>query len=299
METETELQPDETLADSEINTETDDIATDPAQDGTQTEDQLEPSQPEDAEDEIVLTDEGGTTPKKKNKRSYSHRIQRKNAQISESNERAEKAEQELAAYKQALQTVQGTQAPQLVAPDPNDFSKFPDGAQDAAFIRENNDFIIKSNQQGFNQQIQDAQKQSAGFQNQRTQEDTLQQSKSRHYEKAAELKVPDFEEMEDNAIRLLGEDLFNVIVKDWPETSPQMAYILGKNADEASRIRRFAENGESVKCVQAIERIAAKVKVKTKKTIPADPDKKLEGGILSSKNKLGYMDRGPKGAKFH
>jgi len=64
---ETELQPEETIEDSEINTDADDIATDPAPDGTQTDDQTEPSDKEDAEDEIVLTEEGDPTPKKKNK----------------------------------------------------------------------------------------------------------------------------------------------------------------------------------------------------------------------------------------
>jgi len=299
METETEVTPEETITDPEINTDADDIATDPDKDGTQEEDQIEPSDKEDAEDEIVFTDEGDIKPRKKNKRSYSHRIQRKNAQISESNERAEKAERELEAYKNALQATQGNQTPVLVSPDPNDLNKFPEGAQDAAFIRENNDFIIKSNQQGFRQQIEDSNKQSANFQSQRTQSDNLEQSKSKHYERASELKVSDFEEMEDNAIKILGDDVFNELVSNC-DNSPEVAYLLGKNPNEALRIRNLADSGQAFKCVMELGKLSAKVKVKTKSAIPADPERKIANGNppVSTNNLQKEWDKAAESGEF-
>ncbi|MEE8233708.1 MAG: hypothetical protein V3R41_03415 [Gammaproteobacteria bacterium] len=272
MDTELEANPEEAVLDPETNPE--DIEADP----NQADESGEPStKEEDQESEIVLEGDEGSQPSKKRRNKFSHRINRKNAQIAESNERAEKAEMQLEAYKTALQTIQGNQTPGLIQPDPADENKFPEGVHDPAYIKQFNDFLIKSNQQGVNQQIQEAQKQTASFQNQQTQQDNLQQAKSRHYERASELKVSDFEEMEDNAIKILGDDVFNELVKNC-DNSPEVAYLLGKNPDEALRIRRLADNGDAFKCVMELGKLSAKTKVKTKSAIPADPESKIANG---------------------
>ena len=128
---------EETVLEPEIKPE--DVVADPEVDGEPNDEPGEPSpKEEDQESEIVLEGQEESQPSNKRRNKFSHRINRKNAQIAESNERAEKAEIELEAYKNALQAIQGNQAPQLVQPDPNDLTRFPEGVHDPLYIKEIN-----------------------------------------------------------------------------------------------------------------------------------------------------------------
>jgi len=261
---------------------------------TEGEDKGQESQ-EDSEVDIVLEDEEGSQPRKKLEpwvrsqiKKGKARYHKAEAENSEATARIVQLEQENKAMQEALQ--KETKIPEM--PNAQDFETYPDGANDPKFQTDLTTHIVaKTQQQNMSNQHVQAQQIVQQRQQERN-EATLKSAKETHYHKAAELSVPDYGDMEDKAAEVLGEDATNLIIMN-AERPHEMLYFLGKNKGKAEEIRDEL-TADPFRGVMTLGRLESKIKVKSKKKIPADPDKKLEGGTLGGKK----TERGPKGATF-
>lgn len=109
----------------------------------------------------------------------------------------------------------------------------------------------------------------------------LETKQNGHYQKALKLGAKDYNEVEDAAIEILGQEVTNQLISNFDD-SPTMLYYLGKNPVEAERLSNLIKTNP-IKGVAEIGRLQVELKVKTKKTTDApEPDEELTGGKGSS-----------------
>ena len=104
-----------------------------------------------------------------------------------------------------------------------------------------------------------------------------------HYERADQLKVKDYDEVEGKAIDVLGRDTVEDIAAR-TEDSHLVLYYLGKNPAKAEEIKHLLET-DPVKATYSLGKLAAGLTIKAgpKKSIP-DPDTPVDGGGPSGGN---------------
>jgi hypothetical protein len=122
-------------------------------------------------------------------------------------------------------------------------------------------------------------------------EGNLNQLIDKHYERSAELKVPDYSETESAAADVLGDDIAKQIVAN-TDDSHLLMYFLGKNPAKAEGLKALIESNP-MKGVMEIGRLAGSLKVKSKTQPAPDPETTVDGGVPTS-----YDERGPKGAQY-
>jgi len=110
---------------------------------------------------------------------------------------------------------------------------------------------------------------------------------------AAGLKVSDFNETQDKAFDVLGDEFAQLIAENLPEDAPKLMYWLGKNPVEAARYRDdYKSNPGST--TFALGKLAGKLTIKPKRTQAADPESKLEseavGGSTDWQKQLDKID---------
>jgi len=170
-------------------------------------------------------------------------------------------------------------------PDEDDFETTAE--YNAALEKYDNARIEKIANEQASKIIQDNQTKTA----QNASEGNLNQLIDKHYERSAELKVPDYSETESVAADVLGDDIAKQIVAN-TDDSHLLMYFLGKNPAKAEGLKALIENNP-MKGVMEIGRLAGSLKVKPKMQIAPDPETVVNGGVSTT-----YEERGPKGASY-
>jgi hypothetical protein len=93
---------------------------------------------------------------------------------------------------------------------------------------------------------------------------------------AAGLNVSDFNETQDKAFDVLGDEFAQMIAQALPEDAPKLMYWLGKNPKDAAAYRdNYMSNPGGT--TFALGKLAGKLTIKPKRSEAADPETKVEG----------------------
>jgi len=234
-------------------------------------------QQEPTEVEVVLDGDDGSQPDKQH--GIRKRINKLNKKVAQAEGTTADAEQELATEREKnklLRLALDQKAPVEAAtpPDPEDFDE---GVRDPKYIRALTDY----NQPMIAAEVQ---KQTAGLTP--AQVDTvdpgLERKQTHHYERASDLGAKDFEETEDKAIEILGNDTVNQVINNFKK-SELLLYYLGKNPGKAEEIAQLIKTNP-IMGVAELGRMEARLSAKPKSiTEPTpDPDEELQGGSPSA-----------------
>lgn len=239
-------------------------------------------EPDGSEVEIVREGDTGSQPDEKNL-GIRKRINKLNAKVDAANHTSDEANAELARSREENRllrlSLEQTQqrGDELEAPDP---LKFDEGLYDPKYVQAMTDHQEKMIQKAVQKQV------ATLPQNDVVQFDAaLFEMQEKHYTRAEELGVKDYSETEDKAIATLGKVLVNEVIRA-TDRSEYILYYLGKNPDEAQRIKELVES-DPIKGTLALGRLDAelKAKPKTKSSVTTpDPDEELEGGSPAANN---------------
>jgi len=111
------------------------------------------------------------------------------------------------------------------------------------------------------------------------QEQRRKDSLTAYANNASMLKVSDFNETQDKAFDVLGDDFATLIAEQLPEDAPKLLYYLGKNSLKAEELRdKFASNPGGV--TFELGKLAGNLTIKSKRTQAAQPESKVTGGSV-------------------
>lgn len=100
---------------------------------------------------------------------------------------------------------------------------------------------------------------------------------------ASNLKVRDFNDTQDKAFDVLGEQFVQMLATELPEDAPMLVYWLGKNPKEAEQYRdQFTANPS--KTTFALGKLAGKLTIQPRQTNAAQPETKIESGSVGGIN---------------
>ena len=242
---------------------------------------------DDDDQEIVLDGDEGSHPQDE-QRGIRKRINKLNAKVTEAKAGQEQSSAELEVERERNRLLQLAldQQDQPVdgPPDPNDFD---DGLADAGYIKAIRDHIAKEIRAEMLQTTQETQV--------KQETDTALQSRQvEHYKRADTLKVKDYDDTEDKAIAILGQDVTNQLIGA-SDKSPEVLYYLGKNEKVAKELADLLKSNP-VKGVLRIGALEAKLiaRPKSKRNVAPDPDTELSGGTAGRKK----TTAGPAGATY-
>lgn len=231
------------------------------------------SSADDEEIEIAVDGEEEPTSKPVRKNGFAKRIGRATRQRDEARDEAEQERQRRIALEQELALLRNTKT--VKAPDPEDFDTTAEYFAEKARYDEERIATLAAEQ---------AQKQAQRIleqnQSQTTQSEQIRQFEAQskaHDARAAALKVKDYDEVEDEAINVLGDDLSRTIVNT-VSNSEVLMYYLGKNLDKAEELRRLTQS-DPVKCVLEMGRLAGTLQVRPKNKPAPNPETTVEGGM--------------------
>ncbi|PCJ24146.1 MAG: hypothetical protein COA96_10395 [SAR86 cluster bacterium] len=242
----------------------------------------------DEGDEIVLDGDDGSHPQDDEQRGIRKRINKLNAKVvkAETGQEQSAADLEVANERnRLLQLALDTQnAPVDGPPNPDDFD---DGVTDAGYISAFQNHIANGVKADMLQAQQTTQTQTEAASN-------LEERQFAHYKKADTLKVKDYDDTENKAIAILGQEITNQVISA-SDKSPELLYYLGKNPEKAKEISALIKS-DPVKGVLQIGRLEARLvaRPKAKTNHAPSPDSELSGG--GSGRPKGK--RGPTGATF-
>lgn len=218
------------------------------------------------EAEIVLAGDEGSQPEN---RGIRRRINKLNAKVATAQEGQTAAAAELEVQKERnrlLQLALDQRDDEPETPDPNDFD---DGAADPKYVEALQAHITK----GVRADIEKSQ----AAQPAPERASDLQDQQVRHYKRADTLKVKDYDDTEDKAVAVLGQEITNQLIAS-TEKSPEILYYLGKNPERAKEIKELIAT-DPIQGVIQIGELQARLTVKPRASSePApDPDSELEG----------------------
>ncbi len=241
---------------------------------------------ESTEVEIVLDGDDGSQPAQQNiDRIVRKRVNRLNTKIARVEEDSQFKDEKIKLLELALEQ-QKNQPVELKQPDP---TKFDDGAEDPKYV----EALQTYNQSYLDDQIKQATAKLPVPQSEPGPDVELERSLKRHVEKSLTLGIKDFDETEDKAIEILGEDTVNQLIQN-SDKSHITLYYLGKNPDKAEEIADLIKTNP-IKATLQLGVLEERLKIKPlgQTQQAPDPDEELQGGSSGSAGK-----RGPKGATY-
>ena len=248
----------------------------------------EETETDDEVTEIVLEGDDGSQPVDHITQIVRKRVNRLNKKVIKAEDGATQANSELAAEREknkllrlALDQQQERQeAKPSTIPDPLDFDG---GASDPNYVTAMNAYHQEFVRAALAEQAPQAEAKT---------DEALVKAQTRHYEAADNLKISDYEAVEDVAVEILGKETVNHLIGQ-ASNSPLILYHLGKNPEKARRIAELVKTNP-VKGVMELGALAANLKAtKVKRNQAPNPDDVLEGAKSPSKG-----TRGPKGAVY-
>jgi hypothetical protein len=246
----------------------------------------EPGDGQEEAEEVDIVFEGDTQPKKtETPRGFLKRINKLNGKVESAKqetaaekEKREFLEDENRVLKVALEQARGgkkVEAPTL--PNPDDYDG---GPSDPDYISAVVDYQDKVTEAKVAAGIQQAQQQSSVTAAQQAAAQKLAESQEAHYKRAAKLKVKDYEETEDKALEIFGNEHANHLIANL-DNSEVAFYYFGKNPAQAQKYSDMLKK-EPIKALLEIGGLLANIKVKPKRESAPDPDVELEGGAPSN-----------------
>ncbi len=235
--------------------------------------------------EIVVAGEDEPTSKPRPS-GFQKRLGKMKAKIDASNTEAEEAKRRADALEEENKLLRMAQQQKTSnnRPDEDDFDNRADylaADQKWTDARAEAIAVEKFNQLNQQNQSQQTQTQSRA---------ALNRQIDAHYDRSAELKVPDYSETEAVAADILGDDIAEQIVAN-TDNSHLVMYHLGKNPGKAEHLKELLAT-EPMKGVLEIGRLAGSLSVRSKSNTP-DPEQPVDPGSGISKS-----ERGPKGATY-
>lgn len=242
------------------------------------------------EPEVEIVREGETLPQEKEvPAGFFKRINKLNGKVdkavgeaSEQKARADKLQEENVIYKAHFDRLQSQEAPQPVAiPNPDDF---PSGTYDPGYLSKVQEYNDRRTQERIDEGITKATETFQQTRSQQVQAHDLEQAQLAHCKKSAELGVKDYEEMEEVAISILGNETANQLIQV-VDRSDLLFYYFGKNRGVAEKYADMLKTKPG-KALTEIGGLLSEIKVKPKIETPPDPDDELEGGAPSNMEHL-------------
>jgi hypothetical protein len=100
---------------------------------------------------------------------------------------------------------------------------------------------------------------------------------------ASGLKVRDFNETQDKAFDVLGDDFGQLIAQNLPEDAPKLIYYFGKNPEVAAKMRDdYLANPGNV--TFKLGKLAGNLTIKPRESSAAQPESKIESGAVGGVN---------------
>lgn len=231
--------------------------------------------PETEEVEIVVSGEDKPASKSQVPYGIRKRFNKLNGRIDAAKSEAGEAnrEAEMLREENKLLRLQAQAGSPTSKPDEDDFETTAE--YDAAQDEYDNVRIAKIAQEQAARIIQNNQAQTTQANN----DTALEAQLSAHYEKANALKMPNYEELEDKAIDVLGTELSKVIMANTDKSHLIMAH-LGANPGKAEELVEMVKTNPVGALVKAVE-IGSSLSVKPKNNAP-DPETKVEPGAAAS-----------------
>jgi hypothetical protein len=181
--------------------------------------------------EIVVEGEEQPTSEPVRKSGFKKRIDKLNGKVEAANSEAEEAKRKAAMLEEEnkLLRLKTQQEKPLAKPKYEDFDT--DAEFDAATTKYEEERLNAIAEKKAKEILQ----QNQANNTQQTQDSDLREKLDSHYERAEKLKVNDYEETEDKAIDLLGNDLTKQIMAN-TDKSEILLYHLGKNPAKAESL---------------------------------------------------------------
>ena len=228
--------------------------------------------------EIVIDGEEEPTSKPVRKSGFYKRLHRLTNQRDEAQSREQEAidranalEQENQLYRMQLEQSSAKR------PRPEDFDSDEDfESAKAKYDQEQQALHVqKLVDEQVSKRLQETQSQTTQTQTDRALEAKTQE----HDARAAKLNVADYDETEDAAIEILGDDLSKTIVSN-TDKSELLMYYLGKNPAKAESLKSLSVQNP-VGCVLEIGRLEEKLKIKPKHSPAANPEVEVDRGLTT------------------
>lgn len=242
------------------------------------------SQPEPEEVEIVL--EGEEEPPSVPLPQMKKRLGRAKRQVEAANSEADEAKKRAAMLEEEVKLLRmsKTQGKPEVRPNENDFDTHDE------FKAAEDKWLQAQIKEAARKEAQELLETTHTQNTQAQVEANLGKQIDAHYERSAQLKVPDYDETEAAAADILGDDIAKQIVAN-TEDSHLLMYHLGKNPAKAEKLKQLLLT-QPLKGAMEIGRLAGGLKARPKSSAAPNPEKEVEGGS----NISGF--KGPKGASF-
>lgn len=238
----------------------------------------------DIDGEVELVIEGDTQPKKNTPRGFLRRINKLNGKVETAKqetagEREKRLflEDENRVLKIALEQSKGGKPEELALPNPDDFDG---GPSDPGYTQAFKAYQEKAIQAGVDAGVQKATQQTTVTRATEAQAQALEIKQTAHYERAAKLKVKDYEETEDKAIEIFGMDHTNHLIGNL-DNSEVALYYFGKNPEVAQEFADMLKT-QPIRALVKIGGLLSEIKIKPKSEPNPDPDIEIEGGTPSN-----------------
>jgi hypothetical protein len=247
----------------EISVDVDDQNQDPAQGSEEGSDGNEAAQ----EFDIVLAgqDEAQIEPEQKSTSDHIlSRVMRKKDKLTEENEALK---QQLLAKASQPAAVVKTQ------PDEDDFDDRKD------YLQAHSEWQRQMLHDVTAEQLQQQQHGHRAAAQQQSQDAAL----ATYSKNASNLKVGDFNDTQDKAFDVLGDEFARMLAMELPEDAPKLMYWFGKNPKDAEEYRdKFMANPS--KTTFALGKLAGKLTIQPRQTNAAQPESKIESGSVGGIN---------------
>jgi hypothetical protein len=240
-----------------------------------------PEVEEDAEvvnEEVEIIVEGEEEPASKAKpNGFKKRINKLNGKIDKANEATDEATRRANALEEEnrlLRLHQQQSEKPATAPDEDDFDT--DAEYQAAKADWDEKRISAIAAAKVSEIIQANQSQNTQGSIDRDLEDSI----GRHYERVESLKMANYEDLEDKAIDVLGNEFAKMIIAKTRKSHLIMGH-LGANTGKAEELAMLLKSDPVGALIQAVE-IGEKLSIRPKHSITPDPETRIEPGEASS-----------------
>ena len=236
---------------------------------------------EDAIVDVVLEGDG-SQPKAQNF-GVRKRINKLNARNREAEDRAAARDRELQIEREKVKLLElsneqlRTQTtPTAAIPDPDDYD---DGVADPRYQSAHRAYTDAAVAAAIQNQTPAPQTQT---QVRPAPSEAVERKQTQHYERAAELKVTDYEDAEDAAVEIIGNNTASQLISV-SDKSHMILYYLGKNPREAENFAALVESNPTEAAVH-VGRLEERLKIQPRagRKPPPEPDEQLAGGSSAS-----------------
>ncbi len=217
--------------------------------------------------DIVLAGQDEPTIEPEQKSTSDHilsRVMRKKDKLTEENESLKQ---------QLLAKASQTPAAVETRPDEDDFDNRK------AYLQADSEWTYRMQQTVTAGQLQEQQHGHRIAAQQQSQDAAL----ATYAKNANDLKVSNFNEVQDKAFDVLGDEFARMLAMELPEDAPKLMYWFGKNPKDAEQYRDQFMASPS-KTTFALGKLAGKLTIQPRQTSAAQPEAKIESGSVGGIN---------------